>query len=82
MSKRALYMPDKFVGRLRQLIADKGVSTKQAQRDLKVSSSTMYAWLNDERIMSVVNFFEVCEYFDVNPLWLYGLTDNRTGFKG
>ena len=58
MAKRTLYMPDKFEGRLRQLLADKGVSTKQAQRDLKVSSSTMYAWLNDERIMSVVNFFE------------------------
>lgn len=82
MAKRTLYMPDKFVGRLRQLLVENDISAKQLQRELNVSSSTVYEWLNDSRIMSVVNFFEVCEYFDVNPLWLYGLTDNRTGFKG
>ena len=82
MAKRTLYMPDKFVGRLRQLLVENDISAKQLQRELNVSSSTVYEWLNDSRIMAVVNFFEVCEYFDVNPLWLYGLTDNRTGFKG
>lgn len=80
MSKRALYMPDNFVVRLRQVLNEKDITPKEAQRDLKVSNSTMYAWLNDERIMSVVNFFEICEYLNVNPMWLYGLTDERKGF--
>lgn len=71
------YMPMEFSERLRQLLKEKNMTVKDLSRDLKVSDTSIYAWINDERNITATYFFDIAEYFKVNPCWLYGTSDER-----
>lgn len=76
------FMPDAYYDRINELMAEREITPKQLAKKLKVSNNTVYDWVRDMRVMSTVNFFEVCKFFDVNASWLYGITDKRTTYKG
>lgn len=80
--KRKQVMPDLFYERINELVSEKGISLNRLSKDLKISTNTASDWVNDYRIMTVVNFMELSEYFNVNPMWLYGLDNERRKFNG
>lgn len=79
--KRIQYMPLAFMPRINQLLDESGLNAHQLSKKLGLSANTISEWLSDSRVMSTVSFFELCKFFDVNPMWLYGLTDERKCFE-
>lgn len=80
--KRKQVMPELFYERINKLVSEKGISLNRLSKDLNISTNTASDWVNDYRIMTVVNFMELSEYFNVNPMWLYGLDNERRKFNG
>lgn len=79
--KRIQFMHPLFYERLNQLLKEKKLSAKRLSKEMGVSINTAYDWINDMRIMTTVNFFELCKFLDVSPLWLYGISNDRLSFQ-
>ena len=79
--RRLQFMHPLFYERFNQILAEKKLTPKGLSRTMGISVNTAYDWINDMRIMTVVNFFELCKKLDVNPMWLYGISNDRTSFK-
>jgi DNA-binding Xre family transcriptional regulator len=73
-------MLPQFVERFNELLEEKNISAKKLALDMGVSKNTAYEWIWNNRIMNTVNFMNLCKYLDVNPLWLYGISNERTSF--
>ena len=73
------FMPKAFYTRFEQLMDENNIHGKTLCRALGVSGSTVSEWRNG-RVMTTVNFFTICQYFNVSPSWLYGITDKRSTY--
>ena len=72
-------MPECFIPRLQEAMQDKKIKPKKLCAILKLSHNTVYEWINGYRVMNAVNFFELCAFLEVNPMWMYGLSDEKHG---
>ena len=75
------YMPDVFISRLEDVLKDKGIKPKTFSREMGCSINTAYEWIYAARIPKVTNYFKICKYLDVNPLYLWGLTEEKGHYK-
>ena len=56
-----------FSRRLKQLRAEKGVSRAKMSEDLQMSKSYIYNIESGYCYPSMVHFFAICEYLDIQP---------------
>ena len=57
---------------LRECLTDNEKSEYKLQKDLHLSSSLTYRWLNDKAIPSVSNYIRLAKYFDCSIDYLLG----------
>lgn len=62
-----------FCERLKELRVEKGISSKDLGKELKVSSSTIIRWENGVIVPSIDNLYNIAVYFKVSSDYLIGL---------
>ena len=68
ISKENLIMDETFIQeRIRQLVADSGKSEKLVSRELGRSAGYIQSLTSGKSVPSLLMFFQVCEYFDIEP---------------
>lgn len=63
----------KFAERLKELRAERGISTRQLAADLGVSSAIISLWENNASRVTDENLIKVAKYFGVSADYLLGL---------
>ena len=61
-----------FGGRLREALKVFSVTQYRLEKDLKISGSTVYAWLTDRAIPSVASLIHLSQYFGCSVDFLLG----------
>lgn len=70
-------MPEKFYERFNGLLIEKNISAKKLAEVIGVSQKTVYEWIWNTRQMYTPSFMKICKFLDVDPLWLYGMSNKR-----
>lgn len=55
----------------------RGISNEKLAQRLDVSTKSVKTWLNNEGDPSIANLLAIAEFFDVDPDYLLGRTDQR-----
>lgn len=66
---------NKFAERLRELRSEKGLSIKGLAEEVKISSSTICRWENEQADVSGTSIIILAKYFGVSADYLLGLED-------
>ena len=64
-----------FCERLKELRAEKGISSKELGKELHVSGSTIIRWENGVIVPSIDNLLNIAVFFKVSSDYLIGLED-------
>lgn len=75
------FMPNAFCERFNQLLEENNIKRKTLCKLLNISPTTAYEWTNNLRVPTTTNFFKICKFFNVDPMWLYGEIDERKPYE-
>ena len=63
---------NKFDERLFELLVNHKLMPAQFASEMCISPNTVYNWLRGDYLPNLQMFFRICEYYDVEPYWLWG----------
>ena len=64
-----------FYTRLKELRAEKGLSTMQLGKAIGVSDAAILYWEQGVRVPGIDNLYKIAKFFNVPAGWLIGLED-------
>ena len=65
-------MNNKFAERLFELLVEHKHTPAQFASEMGVSTNTVYNWLRGDCLPNLTIFFQICEFYCVEPMWLWG----------
>lgn len=77
MSELAIHK-DRFATRLRDLLKEKGLTTREAGELLNLSNATISRYQSGELVPKLNTIQLMAKTFKVNEDWLTGVSDHRT----
>lgn len=68
-------MLEKFAEKLKELRIEKGLSIQQLAKEVKISSSSICRWENQQADIKMTQLVALAKYFNVTTDYLIGLVD-------
>lgn len=65
-------MDNKFSVRLFDLIVEQRITPTKFAFSMGISPNTVYNWLRGDCLPNLQMFFKICEFYGVEPVWLWG----------